>query len=158
MSLPEQSLRGLKILCFLSLLGFVYCMAFDSTKFLTYFTLDLDNMVEDSATYEMINNELLRWEENNIDISPIGLQKIALLFIFRAIFDVFALLGVALMFYRMKIGFSIYFIFQLIYVFSPLLLLGLNATAVVPLNMMAINLIYVALFITQRKHLLARNK
>lgn len=158
MSLSEQSLRGLKILCFLSLLGFVYCMAFDSTKFLTYCTLDLDSMVEDSATYEMIHNELTRWGENEIDISPKGLQKIALLFLFRAIFDVFALLGVALMFYRMKIGFSIYSIFQLTYVFSPLLLLGIDATAVVPLNMMAINLIYVALFVTQRKHLLTRNK
>ena len=158
MTLAESSLRGLKILCFLSLLGFIYCMAFDTTKILTYYTLDFDSMVEDSAAYEMINNELSRWEENEIDVSPKGLRKVALLFLFRAIFDVFALLGVALMFYRMKIGFSIYLISQLAYVLLPLLMLGVNATAVVPLNMMAINLIYVALFITQRKHLLARDK
>ena len=158
MTLAESSLRGLKILCFLSLLGFIYCMAFDTTKILTYYSLDFDSMVEDSAAYEMINNELSRWEENEIDVSPKGLRKVALLFLFRAIFDVFALLGVALMFYRMKIGFSIYLISQLAYVLLPLLMLGVNATAVVPLNMMAINLIYVALFITQRKHLLARDK
>ncbi len=158
MDASEQSFKGLKILCFLSLLGFVYCMAFDSTKFLTYSSLDIDNMIEDSASYEAINNEVLRWEDAGIAVSEKGLHRISLLFLIRSILDVLALLGVALMFYRMKIGFSIYAIFQLCYVVSPLVFFGVNGTAVAPLNMMAINLIYLALFFTQKKNLLAREK
>ena len=158
MDTSEQSFKGLKILCFLSLLGFVYCMAFDSTKFLTYSSLDIDNMIEDSASYEAINNEVLRWEDAGIAVSEKGLHRISLLFLIRSILDVLALLGVALMFYRMKIGFSIYAIFQLCYVVSPLVFFGVNGTAVAPLNMMAINLIYLALFFTQKKNLLAREK
>jgi len=158
MDASEQSFKGLKILCFLSLLGFVYCMAFDSTKFRTYSSLDLDNMIEDSASYEAINNEILRWEDAGIAVSEKGLHRISLLFLIRSILDVLALLGVALMFYRMKIGFSIYAIFQLCYVVSPLVFFGVNGTAVAPLNMMAINLIYLALFFTQKKNLLAREK
>lgn len=158
MDASEQSFKGLKILCFLSLLGFVYCMAFDSTKFLTYSSLDIDNMIEDSASYEAINNEVLRWEDAGIAVSEKGLHRISLLFLIRSILDVLALLGVALMFYRMKIGFSIYAIFQMCYVVSPLVFFGVNGTAVAPLNMMAINLIYLALFFTQKKNLLAREK
>lgn len=158
MDASEQSFKGLKILCFLSLLGFVYCMAFDSTKFLTYSSLDIDNMIEDSASYEAINNEVLRWEDAGIAVSEKGLHRISLLFLIRSILDVLALLGVALMFYRMKIGFSIYAIFQLCYVISPFVFFGVNGTAVAPLNMMAINLIYLALFFTQKKNLLAREK
>ena len=158
MDASEQSFKGLKILCFLSLLGFVYCMAFDSTKFLTYSSLDIDNMIEDSASYEAINNEVLRWKDAGIAVSEKGLHRISLLFLIRSILDVLALLGVALMFYRMKIGFSIYAIFQLCYVVSPLVFFGVNGTAVAPLNMMAINLIYLALFFTQKKNLLAREK
>ena len=158
MDASEQSFKGLKILCFLSLLGFVYCMAFDSTKFLTYSSLDIDNMIEDSASYEAINNEVLRWEDAGIAVSEKGLHRISLLFLIRSILDVLALLGVALMFYRMKIGFSIYAIFQLCYVVSPLVFFGVNGTVVAPLNMMAINLIYLALFFTQKKNLLAREK
>ena len=158
MDASEQSFKGLKILCFLSLLGFVYCMAFDSKKFLTYSSLDIDNMIEDSASYEAINNEVLRWEDAGIAVSEKGLHRISLLFLIRSILDVLALLGVALMFYRMKIGFSIYAIFQLCYVVSPLVFFGVNGTAVAPLNMMAINLIYLALFFTQKKNLLAREK
>ena len=158
MDASEQSFKGLKILCFLSLLGFVYCMAFDSTKFLTYSSLDVDSLVEDSASYEAINNEILRWEDVGIDVSEKWLHRISLLFLIRSILDVLALLGVALMFYRMKIGFSIYAIFQLCYVISPFVFFGVNGTAVAPLNMMAINLIYLALFFTQKKNLLAREK
>ncbi len=158
MDASEQSFKGLKILCFLSLLGFVYCMAFDSTKFLTYSSLDVDSLVEDSASYEAINNEILIWKDAGIDVSEKWLHKIALLFLIRSILDVLALLGVALMFYRMKIGFSIYAIFQLCYVISPFVFFGVNGTAVAPLNMMAINLIYLALFFTQKKNLLAREK
>lgn len=158
MDASEQSFKGLKILCFLSLLGFVYCMAFDSTKFLTYSSLDVDSLVEDSASYEAINNEILIWKDAGIDVSEKWLHKIALLFLVRSILDVLALLGVALMFYRMKIGFSIYAIFQLCYVISPFVFFGVNGTAVAPLNMMAINLIYLALFFTQKKNLLAREK
>ena len=75
MDASEQSFKGLKILCFLSLLGFVYCMAFDSTKFLTYSSLDVDSLVEDSASYEAINNEILRWEDAGIDVSEKSLVQ-----------------------------------------------------------------------------------
>ena len=152
------SVKGLKILCFLSFLGFVYCMAFDSSKFITYQFYDPDALVEDSNAYEIITNELSLWSENGIDVSAKGINVIALNFLLRSAMDVLALLGVALMFYRMKIGYSIYFLFQLLYVVLPFLLFSEGFSSVIPLQISAVNLIYVALFTTQRKHFISRDK
>ena len=131
-------------------------MAFDSSKFITYNFYNPDVLVEDSNAYDVINKDLALWSEKGIDISEKGINVIALNFLLRSGFDVLALLGVALMFYRMKMGYSIYLICQLIYVAIPFFLFSEGASSIVPLQMTAVNLIYVALFTTQRKHLLSR--
>ena len=156
MNTTNNSVKGLKVLCFLSFLGFVYCMAFDSSKFITYQFYNPDVLVEDSDAYDVITKELDLWSDNGIDVSEKGINFIALNFLLRSGFDVLALLGVALMFYRMKMGYSIYLICQLIYVAIPFFFFSKGASSIVPLQIAAVNLIYIALFTTQRKHLLSR--
>ena len=150
--MSQPAVNGLKVLCFLSFIGFVYCMAFDSSKFLTYSSYDPDTLIEDSAAYELINQEIDQWSLHKIDVSKKGIQKVSYLFLARSIFDVISLLGVTLMFFKMKLGFSIYSLSQLLYVLLPFVFFGLAAKEIVPLNMMMVNLIYVALFLTQKKH------
>ena len=65
-----------------------------------------------------------------------------------------ALLGVMLMFYKLKIGFNLYVLFQLLYVVLPFILIGKGVNVVVPYELMMINLVYIALYVTQRKHLI----
>ena len=65
-----------------------------------------------------------------------------------------ALLGVALMFFKIKLGYIIYVIFQLAYVSVCFVIIEENALKIIPLGSIAISLIYVALFTTQRKHLI----
>tara|TARA_B100001250_G_C19039664_1_gene460998 strand:+ start:29 stop:499 length:471 start_codon:yes stop_codon:yes gene_type:complete len=156
--MSQPTVNGLKVLCFLSFIGFVYCMAFDSSKFLTYSSYDPDSLIEDSAAYELISQEVDRWSLNKIDVSKKGIQKVSYLFLARSIFDVISLLGVTLMFYKMKLGFSIYTFSQLLYVLLPFVFFGFAAKEIVPLNMMLVNLIYVALFITQNKHFIQVKK
>ena len=151
--IKNQGFNGLKLLCILSVFGFVYCMAYDSSKYLTYSNYDSSVSIKDARAYELIEDELKKWENNGIPVDKIGISKIALLFLIRSIIDVLALLGVALMYYRIKLGYTIYSIFQISYVALPFVLLGENAGVVITIGSMAINLIYVALFTTQKKYL-----
>lgn len=147
--------NGLKLLCILSTIGFVYAMALDSSKYLTYSNFSDSQSITDSKAYEIIEEELENWEQKGVDVSSKGISNISKLYFMRGVFDVFALLGVTLMYFRIKIGFVIYLIFQLAYVFIPFLFLGERASVVISFGSMAINLIYVALFTTQRKYLLS---
>ena len=88
-----------------------------------------------------------------VDVSEKGIQLIALNFFLRSTFDVLALFGVALMFYQLKIGYTIYVFFQLLYIAVPFLIFLDGAFSVVPLQITAVNLVYIGLFTTQRKHL-----
>ena len=145
--------KSLKLLCLLSFIGFIYCMALDSAKFITYQFYSPDNLIEDSNAYEIISNELNTWSMKGVDVSEKGIQLIALNFFLRSTFDVLALFGVALMFYQLKIGYSIYVFFQLLYIVVPFLIFLDGAFSVVPLQITAVNLVYIGLFTTQRKHL-----
>ena len=149
----DAGFNGLRILCILSVIGFVYSMANDSVSYYTYANHKELSNTQDPQLKEQIEDKLLYFHENGIDISKESIEKIALVYLGRAIFDVLALLGVALMFYKLKIGFNIYVIFQLCYVGIPFVFLRDNAHVVIPYKDLAITLVYVALFITQRKHL-----
>ena len=138
--------KGLKVLCVLSTIGFVLALGIDAFNYYTYSNY--------SQFAENIEDVLEKWEEAGVDISANGISKIANLFLVRGIIDVFALLGVYLMFYRLNLGYIIYVIFQIAYVIVPFVILGDVGKVVIPIGLMAINLIYVALFTTQRKHLL----
>ena len=46
--------KALKLLCLLSFIGFIYCMALDSAKFITYQFYSPDNLIEDSNLHNKI--------------------------------------------------------------------------------------------------------
>ena len=142
----NSGFNGLKVLCILSMIGFVCALGIDAFNYYTYSNY--------GQFAENIEDVIEKWEEAGVDISANGISKIAKLFLIRGIIDVFAFLGIYLMFYRLKLGYNIYVIFQLAYVAVPFVILGDMGKIVIPIGLMAINLIYVALFTTQRKHLL----
>ena len=72
----------------------------------------------------------------------------------RTFIDVLAMVGVVFMYFRLKIGYIIYTLFQFVYVIVPFLFFGGFALFVVEYSSVAITLIYVALFTSQRKHLI----
>ena len=128
-----MSINGLKILCVLSVIGFIASMYIDAGNYFLFSNID---------------------QYNNIDTSKEGIEMIAWMFFGRGVLDVLVLLGIMLMFYKLKIGFNIYVLFQILYVVLPFYLIGKNVNVIVPYELMMINLIYVALFNTQRKHLI----
>ncbi len=68
--------------------------------------------------------------------------------------DVFALLGVSMMFARLKLGFTIYAIFQITYIVVPAVMFGVAGFQIVGTGTVAITMVYIILFATQRKHLI----
>jgi hypothetical protein len=150
-----KSFKSLRLLCLFSVIGFIYSMSIDSSNYYTYSNFQTLEIIQDDVTYEIFENKLEQWSNSGIDISEIGIQKISKIYLVRCIIDILALLGVALMYYRIKLGYTIYFIFQITYVISPFILLSsFNAKEIIPLSIMAVNLIYVVLFSTQKKHLI----
>ena len=74
------------------------------------------------------------------------------------------MVGVGMMFYRLKLGWIFYWIFQLAYVLVPFFVLGASLTAswpyvtgnaviVFPLFLAMVHLVYVLLFFAQRNNL-----
>ena len=129
-------------------------MYIDTVNYFSYANLDQYLESQDQSLVEEIDKTLTKLEQSDIDTSEKGIDLLAWLFFGRGVIDVLALLGVMLMFYKLKIGFNIYVFFQVVYVAMPFILIGKNVNVVVPYQLMMINLVYIALFITQRKHLI----
>ena len=151
--LKGTGFNGLRILCILSVIGFVYSMANDSVNYYTYANNEELSKTNDSKLKEQIDDKMSYFNENGVDVTKEGLEKISWLYLGRSIIDVLALLGVTLMFYKLKIGFNIYVIFQICYVVIPFVIIGNKASVIIPYKEMVITMVYVALFVTQRKHL-----
>ena len=83
-----------------------------------------------------------------------GLKNVSAMYGIRSFIDILAMVGVVLMYFRLKMGYLIYTLFQFIYVAIPFLFFGGFALFVVEYSSVAISLIYVALFTSQRKHLI----
>lgn len=149
-----RSINGLKILCVLSVIGFIASMYIDAGNYFLFSNIDQYKSTADQVLAEQLENKLALIDDNNIDTSKEGIEMIAWMFFGRGVLDVLVLLGIMLMFYKLKIGFNIYVLFQILYVVLPFYLFGKNVNVIVPYELMMINLIYVALFITQRKHLI----
>ena len=82
----------------------------------------------------------------------------------RIAFDILAMVGVGMMFYRIKLGWTFYWIFQLAYVLVPFFVLEVSLTTtwpyiagntviVFPLFFAMVHLVYVLLFFAQKKEL-----
>jgi len=144
---------ALKFLCLFSTIGFVISMLVDAGNYVSFSSIEELKKAVDQTQYEILETKIDLWQGIGIDTSIHGLKKVANMYAIRALIDVFAMLGVTLMFYKTKLGFIIYTISQFIYIAIPLFFFGSYAFFIVPYTSAIINLIYVALFASQYKYL-----
>lgn len=145
--------NGLKFLCLFSFLGFIYCLLLDTSDYLAYSNFHELATSADQSAFELMEERMAKYEMNDIDISDKGMTKLARMSIYRTIFDVIAMVGTALMFFRVKRGFYIYAVSQFLYVAIPFFMFGLSTFAIFEKGMVMIPIIYIGLFTTQIKHL-----
>ncbi len=153
---PEQedaSYTALKILCIMSFIGFIISMLVDTGNYISFSSVEEMKTATNQIPYEQIETQLEQWAEIGIDVTDKGLNRIATMYAIRTLIDVLAMVGVVFMFYRIRVGYYIYVLFQFLYVFVPFLFFGSLALFVVPYSSVAITLIYVALFTSQQKNL-----
>lgn len=142
---------SLKALCILSFVGFIFCLVRDSSDYFAY--ANFQDISQGTEAFDKMETRLAEFEKNDIDISPSGMNKLTLSATYRTIFDVLAMVGTALMYFRIKRGFYIYGLFQLLYVIVPFAMFGIGAMVVYDKLALVPPLIYLILFTTQFKHL-----
>ncbi len=145
--------NGLKLLCIFSFIGFIYCLLLDTSDYLAYSNYHELSSSADQSAFELMEERMAKYELNDIDTSDKGMSKLARMSIYRTIFDVIAMVGTALMFFRVKRGFYIYAVSQFLYVAIPFFMFGLSTFAIFDKGMVMIPIIYIGLFTTQIKHL-----
>ena len=154
--------KSLKILCILSFIGFALAMVQDTSFYLTYGSIEEVKAAADQTTWESLETKFDRLQEKGINIHEADKKtinkdlsmRISLMYIYRSIIDVLALLGVSMMFIRLKLGFVIYAIFQFAYAAIPFVMFEGSGAIIVGNDSIAITLVYVALFLTQKRHLI----
>lgn len=152
--ITEESYMALKVLCFMSFAGFIISLVSDTGNYISFGGFEDMKTAPDQTQFELFETQLEQWEEIGLDISKRGLERISAMYAARTFVDIFAMVGVVFMYFRLKIGYIIYAIFQFVYIAVPYLFLGGFASVVVSFSSVAITLIYVALFTSQRKHLI----
>ena len=151
---------ALKWLCLLSLIGFIYCFVFD----LGYLTLFLDTETSSPHANNFLNIIIENLSDNGFDFDQHLATQLKKLYALRIVFDLLAMVGVAFMFFKIKLGWTFYWIFQIAYVLSPYIFLDCNfqiswpylsgiAVIMFPLFNNMIHLVYVLLFMSQRRQL-----
>lgn len=144
---------ALKVLCFMSFIGFIIAMLVDTGNFISFSSVDELKVAVDQTQYEQLETQIEEWDSVGIDTSKQGLNKVGVMYAVRTFIDVLAMVGVVFMYYRLKMGYIIYTLFQFVYVAVPFVFFGGAALLIVSYSSVAISLIYVALFTSQRKHL-----
>lgn len=137
----------------MSFIGFIISMLVDTGNYISFSSVEEMKTADNQIPYEQIETQLEQWAEIGIDVTEKGVNKIATMYAVRTLIDVLAMVGVVFMFYRIRVGYYIYVLFQFLYVFVPFLFFGSLALFVVPYSSVAITLIYVALFTSQQKKL-----
>lgn len=144
---------GLKILCVLSFLGFIYCLVRDTGDYFAYSNFEEIKESADQTAFEKLETRFADFEKNDIDTSESGRNRLAILAIYRTIFDILAMVGTALMYFRIKKGFYLYGAAQLLYVIIPFIMFGIGAMVIYDKLALVPPLIYLILFTTQFKYL-----
>ena len=110
----------------LSILSITGVMLSGMSDFSYYTLLDqyVTEGIEEGTAAAPFLKKLGQWEEAGIDVSVENLKMIRQTFFITGMLGIISLLGVGLMFFRMKIGFAVYTIGQLVYIAVPLYLLG----------------------------------
>ena len=147
-------------LCILSLIGFIYCLATDSLH--CFLFLEAPNNLE--LMQDELRIVIEKWQSQGFEFNINSKMQLVKVYGARIAFDILAMVGVGMMFYRIKLGWTFYWIFQLAYVLVPFFILGVslttswpyvsgNAVIVFPLFFAMIHLVYVLLFFAQKKEL-----
>ena len=155
-----KNFDALKWLCLLSLIGFIYCFVFD----IGYFFLFLDDLSVESEKSSFLNLVIDNLGENGFEFNEYLASQLRSLYALRIVFDILAMVGVALMYLKIKLGWTFYWIFQVAYVLAPYIFLNFEfqaswpyftgiALVMFPLFNNMIHLVYVLLFMSQREQL-----
>lgn len=144
---------SLKVLCYMSLVGFIISLITDIGNYISFGSIEELKKMPNQEQYEILENSIEKWGKAGVDVSKRGVEKISNMYFIRGFVDILAMVGVVFMYFKLKIGYVIYTIFQFVYVSIPFLFFGGFALLIVPYSSVAITLIYVALFTTQRKYL-----
>ena len=155
-----KNFDSLKWLCVLSLIGFLYCFVSD----LGYFFLFLDSSESIKDSNSIINIIIENLSDNGFGFDHFTASQLKKLYGIRVVFDVLAMVGVTMMYLKIKLGWTFYWIFQIAYFLSPYVFLNINfqsnwpyftgiAILMFPLFNNMIHLIYVLLFMSQKSKL-----
>jgi hypothetical protein len=155
-----KNFDALKWLCLLSLIGFIYCFVSD----IGYFFLFLDDLSVESEKSSFLNLVIDNLGENGFEFNEYLASQLRSLYALRIVFDILAMVGVALMYLKIKLGWTFYWIFQVAYVLAPYIFLNFKfqaswpyftgiALVMFPLFNNMIHLVYVLLFMSQREQL-----
>ena len=155
-----KNFDALKWLCLLSLIGFIYCFVSD----IGYFFLFLDGLSMESEKSSFLNLVIDNLGENGFEFNEYLASQLRSLYALRIVFDILAMVGVALMYLKIKLGWTFYWIFQVAYVLAPYIFLNFEfqaswpyftgiALVMFPLFNNMIHLVYVLLFMSQREQL-----
>jgi hypothetical protein len=155
-----KNFDALKWLCLLSLIGFIYCFVSD----IGYFFLFLDDLTVESEKSSFLNLVIDNLGENGFEFNEYLASQLRSLYALRIVFDILAMVGVALMYLKIKLGWTFYWIFQVAYVLAPYIFLNFEfqaswpyftgiALVMFPLFNNMIHLVYVLLFMSQREQL-----
>jgi hypothetical protein len=155
-----KNFNALKWLCLLSLIGFIYCFVSD----IGYFFLFLDDLTVESEKSSFLNLVIDNLGENGFEFNEYLASQLRSLYALRIVFDILAMVGVALMYLKIKLGWTFYWIFQVAYVLAPYIFLNFEfqaswpyftgiALVMFPLFNNMIHLVYVLLFMSQREQL-----
>ena len=155
-----KNFNALKWLCLLSLIGFIYCFVSD----IGYFFLFLDDLSVESEKSSFLNLVIDNLGENGFEFNEYLASQLRSLYALRIVFDILAMVGVALMYLKIKLGWTFYWIFQVAYVLAPYIFLNFEfqaswpyftgiALVMFPLFNNMIHLVYVLLFMSQRAQL-----
>ena len=155
-----KNFDALKWLCLLSLIGFIYCFVSD----IGYFFLFLDDLSVESEKSSFLNLVIDNLGENGFEFNEYLASQLRSLYALRIVFDILAMVGVALMYLKIKLGWTFYWIFQVAYVLAPYIFLNFEfqaswpyftgiALVMFPLFNNIIHLVYVLLFMSQREQL-----
>ncbi|MBL6594218.1 MAG: hypothetical protein ISQ99_00500 [Flavobacteriales bacterium] len=155
-----KNFDALKWLCLLSLIGFIYCFVSD----IGYFFLFVDDLSVESEKSSFLNLVIDNLGENGFEFNEYLASQLRSLYALRIVFDILAMVGVALMYLKIKLGWTFYWIFQVAYVLAPYIFLNFEfqaswpyftgiALVMFPLFNNMIHLVYVLLFMSQREQL-----
>ena len=146
----------------MSFIGFALAMTQDTSFYLTYGSIQDVMESSNQTTWELLETKFDLLQDKGINIHEVDgktinkdlSMRVSIMYIYRSILDVLALLGVSMMFIRLKLGFVIYAIFQAAYAVIPFVMFGTAGGIIVGNASIAITLVYIALFLTQKRHLI----